>query len=67
MSKRWEGRLGDVDCDLYRRVRRTHFVDGMSTREVAWMFNLHRNTVNKMLEYSGHSATSGSPPHVGRS
>ncbi len=38
--------------DLYRRVRRTHFVEGMSIREVARMFDLHRNTVNKMLEYS---------------
>jgi transposase len=38
--------------DLYRRVRRAHFVEGMSVREAARMFNLHRSTVNKMLEYS---------------
>ncbi len=38
--------------DLYGRVRRAHFVEGMSIRQVARMFNLHRNTVNKMLEYS---------------
>ena len=38
--------------DLYRRVRRAHFVEGMSIRQVAGMFNLHRDTVNKMLEYS---------------
>ena len=38
--------------DLYRRVRRAHFVEGMSIREAARMFNLHRSTVNKMLEYS---------------
>ena len=38
--------------DLYRRVRRAHFVEGISVREVARMFDLRRNTVNKMLEYS---------------
>jgi transposase len=38
--------------DLYRRGRRAHFVEGMSIREAARMFNLHRSTVNKMLEYS---------------
>ena len=38
--------------DLYGRVRRAHFVEGMSIRQVARMFDLHRNTVNKMLEYS---------------
>ena len=34
--------------DLYRRVRRAHFVEGMSVRELARMFDLHRNTVNKI-------------------
>ena len=38
--------------DLYRRVRRAHFVEGMSIREAARMFGLRRSTVNKMLEYS---------------
>ncbi len=38
--------------ELYRRVRRAHFVEGMSIRETAQEFGLHRNTVNKMLEYS---------------
>jgi transposase len=38
--------------ELYRRVRRAHYVEGMSIRQVARMFNLHRNTVTKMLEYS---------------
>ena len=38
--------------DLYRRVRRAHFVEGMSIREAARVFGLHRDTVNKMLEYS---------------
>ena len=37
--------------DLYRRVRRAHFVEGMSIREAARVFDLHRSTVNKMLEY----------------
>ena len=38
--------------DMYRRVRRAHFVEGMSIREAARVFGLHRDTVNKMLEYS---------------
>ncbi len=38
--------------DLYGIVRRAHFVEGMSIRKVARMFDLHRSTVNKMLEYS---------------
>jgi len=38
--------------DLYRRVRRDHFVEGMSIREVVRVFGLHRSTVDKMLEYS---------------
>ena len=32
--------------DLYGRVRRAHFVEGMSIRQVARMFDLHRSTVN---------------------
>ena len=38
--------------DMYRRVRRAYFVEGMSIREAARVFGLHRDTVNKMLEYS---------------
>ena len=38
--------------DLYRNVRRAHFVGGLNIRETARMFNLNRSTVNKMLEYS---------------
>ena len=38
--------------ELYRRVRRAHYVEGRSIRQVAREFNLHRHTVNKMLEYS---------------
>ena len=38
--------------ELYRRVRRAHYVEGKSIRQVAREFNLHRHTVNKMLEYS---------------
>ena len=37
--------------DMYRRVRRAHFVKGMSIREAARVFDLRRSTVNKMLEY----------------
>jgi len=38
--------------DLYRRVRRARFVEGMIIREAARVFGLYRSTVNKMQEYS---------------
>ncbi len=36
--------------DLYRRVRRAHYIDGKSVRQTAQLFNLHRQTVRKMME-----------------
>ena len=50
--------------DIYRRVRQAHYRDGKSIRETARLFNLHRQTVRKMLEYSvppGYQRKS--PPH----
>ena len=38
--------------EMYARVRRACMVDGMSTREAAHVFGLHRDTVRKMLKYS---------------
>ena len=38
--------------ERYVRVRRACMVEGMSTREAARVFGLHRDTVRKMLEYS---------------
>ena len=38
--------------ELYIRVRRACMVEGMSTREAARVFGLHRDTVRKMLAYS---------------
>ena len=38
--------------DLYVRVRRACMVEGMSSREAARVFGLHRDTVRKMLEHS---------------
>ena len=38
--------------DVYLRVRRAVMVDGMSVREAAQVFGLHRDTVRKMLAYS---------------
>ena len=38
--------------DLYRRVRQAYYRDGKSVRQTARLFNLHRQTVRKMLEYS---------------
>ena len=38
--------------DVYLRVRRAVMVEGMSIREAAGVFGLHRDTVRKMLAYS---------------
>jgi transposase len=38
--------------ELYGRVRRAVFVEGMSRREAAQQFGLHRDTVRKMLAYA---------------
>ncbi len=35
--------------DLYDRVRRAGHVEGVSIREAARIFGLHRETVSKML------------------
>ena len=37
---------------MYARVRRTCMVEGMSIREAAREFGLHRDTVRKMLRHS---------------
>ena len=37
--------------EIYARVRRACMMDGMSTREAARVFGLHRDTVSKMLKY----------------
>ncbi|MFQ5915355.1 MAG: hypothetical protein ACE5JS_19465 [Nitrospinota bacterium] len=38
--------------ELYARVRHACHVEGMSIREAARMFGLHRDTVRKMLRFS---------------
>ena len=38
--------------ELYGRVRRACMVEGMSTREAARVYGLHRDTVRKMLKHS---------------
>ena len=38
--------------EMYARVRRACIVEGMSVREAAREFGLHRDTVSKMLKYS---------------
>jgi transposase len=38
--------------EMYRHVRRACFVEGMSIREAARVYGLHRDTVRKMLRYS---------------
>ena len=43
---------GMFQVDVYLRVRRAVMVEGMSIREASRVFNLHRDTVRKMLDYS---------------
>lgn len=38
--------------ELYKRVRGAHYVEGMSIREAARAFGIHRTTVRRMLQYS---------------
>jgi transposase len=38
--------------ELYARIRRAVMVDGLSRREAATRFGVHRNTIAKMLRYS---------------
>jgi len=56
--------------DLYRKVRRATFGEGMSIGQAARMFNLHRKTLNKMLRdsvppgYQRAAASLCSPPTI---
>ena len=43
---------GMFQVEVYLRVRRAVMVEGMSIREASRVFNLHRDTVRKMLAYS---------------
>ena len=38
--------------DVYLRVRKAVMVEGISVREASRVFDLHRDTVRKMLAYS---------------
>ena len=38
--------------DLYLKVRRAHFQDGLSGRQIARDFGISRDSVSKMLAYS---------------
>jgi transposase len=38
--------------ELYARIRRAVMVDGLSQREAARRFGVHRNTIGKMLQFS---------------
>ena len=59
--------------ELYLRVRRACHVEGMSIREAARVFGLHRDTVRKMLMFSlppgyrrsGPSARPKLDPYIG--
>ena len=38
--------------ELYAGIRRAVMVDGLSRREAAKRFGVHRNTITKMLQFS---------------
>ena len=38
--------------ELYARIRRAVIVEGLSRREAAKRFGVHRNTITKMLQFS---------------
>src|SRR3982074_678366 len=38
--------------ELYARIRRAVMVEGLSRREAAKRFGVHRNTITKMLQFS---------------
>ena len=38
--------------ELYAAIRRAVMADGLSRREAAKRFGVHRNTITKMLQYS---------------
>jgi transposase len=38
--------------ELYAGIRRAVLVDGLSRREAAKRFGVHRNTITKMLQFS---------------
>jgi len=38
--------------ELYAGIRRAVMVDGLSRREAAKRFDVHRNTISKMLQFS---------------
>ncbi|MGH7925984.1 MAG: hypothetical protein ACREQH_15480 [Candidatus Binatus sp.] len=38
--------------ELYAKIRRSVMVDGLSRREAAKRFGVHRNTITKMLQFS---------------
>ena len=46
------GKAGMFSVELYGRVRHACHVEGLSQREAARRFGIHRNTVRKMLAFS---------------
>jgi transposase len=50
--------------ELYAKVRRAVLVDGMSRREAAHLFGIHRNTVAKMLAFSAPPGYRRQTPRV---
>jgi transposase len=41
-----------ITVELYARIKRPVMVDGLSRREAAKQFGVHRNAIAKMLQYS---------------
>lgn len=52
--------------ELYAAVRRAVMVDGLSHREAARRFGVHRNTISKMLQFSMPPGYRQHPPAAAR-
>src|ERR1019366_8051585 len=53
MSLEWRGEAERMfTVELYAGIRRAVMIDGLSRREAAKRFGVHRNTITKMLQFS---------------
>ena len=52
--------------ELYARVRRAVFIDGLSKREAARLFGIDRRTVDRILRFSMPPAIGAASRFAGR-
>ena len=52
--------------ELYAGIRRAVMVDGLSRREAAKRFGVHRNTISKMLQFSVPPVSTAEQNYISR-